>query len=726
MAASAGGVLLVGLASLILVVGLTVLVSYLSYKVVWGLCWVVWKVTSGIGAAVSFSAQTVATVFRRAAGFVRGTFTDGLRVVGALLTALFVVPTCLANVFLGRWSNANHYGKALEREFREMGLALYRLVIANPIRLFGLEALTEGLEHRLPEVLAQAPGPDRPRGGPHRFPGYEIVGSLRAGGSGARLFLATPSDEKRIKFTRQGHGVPEQVVIKSFSLEDGSTLPQMLRESGALQAARKLGLVLDHALEKESFYYVMPFVPGADLSEVTARLHASSDGSGLGPARLREVMGYAAQLLETLEGFHACGLWHKDIKPTNVIVSEDGRAHLVDFGLVTPLRSAMTLTTQGTEYFRDPEMVRLALQGVKVHEVDGVKFDLYGAGALLYSMIENSFPAHGNLSRITRRCPDALRWIVRRAMADTKGRYASAPEMLADLRVVLQSEDPFALEPADLPSMGGAEVPADELLRTETFASAAGDGPDLRFAGPAPTAASGAAGRPTVTRRARRIHRGVLAATALFFVSAALGGAVIGTQQLRSGSPPPGVVHRVPLSHSHHDASHHDPALPTPAVARGTRARTSGAPDRRALVESLSEAHPFDLRYDPDQVRRLAEASFPRDFDVLVVREVPEALAPDLTGVEDTLSAYGVWDALPENASASILGIPPAGEASDGRELELLAEALNAAGVVGPELSAEAEKRLLRFLARHEDLDLVLWYTPGSEPDEIVPHFVFF
>jgi hypothetical protein len=93
----------------------------------------------------------------------------------------------------------------------------------------------------------------------------------------------------------------------------------------------------------------------------------------------------------------------------------------------------MTLTTHGTEYFRDPEMVKLALKGVKVHEVDGVKFDVYGAGAVLYSMVENSFPAHGSLSRISRRCPEALRWIVRRAMADMQNRYGSAREMLADL-----------------------------------------------------------------------------------------------------------------------------------------------------------------------------------------------------------------------------------------------------------------------------------------------------
>jgi serine/threonine protein kinase len=83
----------------------------------------------------------------------------------------------------------------------------------------------------------------------------------------------------------------------------------------------------------------------------------------------------------------------------------------------------MTLTTHGTEYFRDPELVRMALKGVKVHEVDGTKFDIFAAGAVLYSMIENSFPAHGVLSQITKRCPEALRWIVRRAMTDYDKRY---------------------------------------------------------------------------------------------------------------------------------------------------------------------------------------------------------------------------------------------------------------------------------------------------------------
>jgi len=97
--------------------------------------------------------------------------------------------------------------------------------------------------------------------------------------------------------------------------------------------------------------------------------------------------------------------------------------------------------------------------------VDGVKFDVYRVGAVLYSMVEDSFPAHGALSTVTRRCPDALRWVIRRAMAETNQRYATASEMLRDLQAVIASDDPFAMKPKDLPSMGGE--PVEELAPTQ-------------------------------------------------------------------------------------------------------------------------------------------------------------------------------------------------------------------------------------------------------------------
>jgi hypothetical protein len=394
-------------------------------------------------------------LFKQVFVFIGSTLADTLRLVGALITGLVLVPITIGNVLIGRWSASGHYGRAIETELKNVGGCVYRLVIGNPARLLCLTRLTEGLEQRIPAAVAAAPGPDRPAKRHGQFPGYAIVGSLPGGGSGSKLYVATPSPEKLAAFVRNGQTGVDKVVIKSFSIAEGSTLSGVLRENRALPAAKRLGLILEHEEAPDRFHYVMRYVPGESLGMLTQRLHAGTPGAGLGNGELKDVVDYAADLLRTLCVYHAGGLWHKDVKPDNIIVSE-GQAHLVDFGLVTPLRSSMTLTTHGTEYFRDPEMVRMALRGVKVHEVDGAKFDIYAAGAVLYSMIENSFPAHGGLSQISKRCPEALRWIVRRAMTDYDKRYESAGIMLQDLEVVAAAGDPFVLRPADLPSMRGA------------------------------------------------------------------------------------------------------------------------------------------------------------------------------------------------------------------------------------------------------------------------------
>ncbi|MBN4052774.1 hypothetical protein JYU07_00680 [Roseiflexus sp. AH-315-K22] len=397
----------------------------------------------------------VGQVFR----FIGGEVGDAFRMVGAIITALVFAPLIVGSILIGRWSASAHFGRALQGEVQTAFKCVYRMVVGHPARLLCLTSLTEGIEKRLPEIVAATPGADKPskkRAG--QFDGYTIIGSLKGGGSGAKLYVAEPDAVKRATFERQGQADVGQVVIKNFSLSDGSSLPQIVRESRSLDAAKKLGLVLDHELNDQRFFYIMRYVPGESLSLVTQRLHADSGSKGLGDRALAQTMGYVGDLVSTLETYHSGGLWHKDVKPDNIIVDGES-AHLVDFGLLSSLRSSMTLTTHGTEYFRDPELVRMALKGVKVHQVNGAKFDIYAAGAVLFSMVENSFPAHGGLSQISKRCPEALRWIVRRAMTDYDKRYESASAMLADLRVVSTAKDPFAIKPMDLPSMSGAAVP---------------------------------------------------------------------------------------------------------------------------------------------------------------------------------------------------------------------------------------------------------------------------
>ncbi|XVJ59294.1 MAG: hypothetical protein HEQ23_07785 [Tepidisphaera sp.] len=476
------------LASAVTVFGTILAVTLAGFIAILVIRWVMWPAFKGAGwfisATFSFVGRTIREIFR---------------LIGAVVTAIFYIPLILGTILIGRWSASAHFSRSLQSEFGLAGKCLYRLAIGNLLTSYGMRDVVAGIEERMPQAMADAPGSDLPhadrkglifaaevgwgKNAKERtglFGGYTIIGSLPGGGSGGKLYIAEPDAIKMATFERNGHFGVGQVVIKSFSIRDGSSLPQIVRESQSLPAAKKLGLVLDHELTPDRFYYAMRFVPGQSLSAVTHQLHGASappvGQRGLDDASLRTALGIVADLLSTLDAYHRGGLWHKDVKPDNIIV--DGkRAHLVDFGLVTPLRSAMTLTTHGTEYFRDPEMVKMALKGVKVHEVDGARFDLFGAGAVLYSIIENSFPAHGVLSQISMRCPDALRWVVRRAMTDYDKRYPTAAAMLRDIDAIRHAADPMTLKPGQLPSMsepdGNVEIPVAEAMPDFPFANRA-------------------------------------------------------------------------------------------------------------------------------------------------------------------------------------------------------------------------------------------------------------
>lgn len=461
--------------------------------------WLIMQVLKALGFVIGGAVKVVAGTLRHVARFVRGEVVDSLQFGGSLLTAGVVIPLAIANLCLARLRAARHYGTAAEDEIVNALACLYRVGVGHPVRLVGLGALTDGLERRLPDLMEAAPqtgahqsgtassglfgwrsrrramasrGDALRRGSMPQFEGYTMQDELRPGGSGARLFSAIPTQERAGDFLARGLHAPAKVVIKAFDLGYGSTIPQIVRESRSLEAAKSLGLILEHAIDEDSFHYVMPFVPGDDLDTATRALHATAGPEGLTDPQLKAVLGYARDLCDHLDRFHRGGLWHKDIKPSNLMVA-DHRLQVVDFGLVTPLESALTLTTHGTEFFRDPELVRLALAGKRVKDVDGVKFDVYSAGAVLYSMVENSFPAHGSLSSISKRVPDALRWIVRRAMADIDKRYSSGTEFGRDLDVLIGAKDPFAVLPAQLPSVGGYQEQGQAKARTHaaTFQS---------------------------------------------------------------------------------------------------------------------------------------------------------------------------------------------------------------------------------------------------------------
>ncbi len=382
----------------------------------------------------------VCTFFYRLARFVCQEMRDILLLPIALFVCAVKLSRALICVILARWDIVHLEMKAAKRRLLEAWNRTVAIFIDNPLRVFAIETTPKPMPRPRPRYVSTSTST--------HFLNYTIIGTLPTGGSGAKLFVAQPTNQQK------------QVVIKCFDITSGSQLPQIVRESRAMESAKKLGLIIEHHLEEHRFWYVMPYHAGDHLGVVTNNLHGNS--SELHESQLYTILSYQHSLLQTLQKYHSAGLWHKDVKTDNIII-HDGTAHLVDLGLVTPLGSAMTLTTHGTEYFRDPELVRQASRGVKVHQVDGSKFDVYGAGAVLYFMLENTFPAQGGLSSFSKQSPEAIRWIVRRAMADYDKRYASINDMLKDVETVLSAANITGVRPADLPSMGGK--PPTEFVR---------------------------------------------------------------------------------------------------------------------------------------------------------------------------------------------------------------------------------------------------------------------
>ncbi|MEC8560263.1 MAG: hypothetical protein VXY94_09315, partial [Planctomycetota bacterium] len=421
----------------------------------------------------------LALLVGRLGALASGLLADSTWLVLGLLGLPFNGFMALTNLIAGRWRAANLRADRFGRNLAVVLGCVVAVLVYRPLRLFGPARFADSVVGRLPSQVidcrrlrprstrpARTPGgpggasvdspgsrviPSPPR--PPAFEGYRVLGRLPSGGSGASLWVAEPIGSG----SRPTSVADHRVVIKSFDLRQGSTLPSIVRESRALAAARNLGLVLEHHLSEERFWYAMPYHPGHTLTRVVEDLHRTAGPSGLDGGALGLGLDHVRDLLRDLDRFHRAGLWHKDVKPDNLVV-HDGRAHLVDLGLVTPLSSGLTLTTHGTEYFRDPELVRMSLRGVKVEAIDGARFDVYAAGAVLYFVLANDFPAQGGLTRFPAPVPPVLDWIVRRAMADYDQRYGSVGEMLADLDAACRLADVWSARPADLPSLSGRGV----------------------------------------------------------------------------------------------------------------------------------------------------------------------------------------------------------------------------------------------------------------------------
>jgi serine/threonine-protein kinase len=178
-------------------------------------------------------------------------------------------------------------------------------------------------------------------------------------------------------------------------------------------------------------YCVMDLVSGATLSERIA--------AGL---RREEGVRLCAAVARAVEHAHARGVVHRDLKPDNVLVTDEGQARVTDFGLAKALDEAGGLTAtgaaMGTAGFMAPEQLLDSKRA-------GPAADVYGLGAILYAVLTGRAPY------VAENTPAVYSRVVKGALDPPRALVPDTPPALDDL-----CRRALAVEPAKRPPSAGA------------------------------------------------------------------------------------------------------------------------------------------------------------------------------------------------------------------------------------------------------------------------------
>jgi serine/threonine protein kinase len=250
---------------------------------------------------------------------------------------------------------------------------------------------------------------------------YKILSTIGSGGFGT-VYLAEDT------------WIDKKVALK-VPHKQGVDFGELLREPRLLASLNHPNIVGILTAEKQEnvFFIVMEFVPGETLESVIARQ---------GALDLAQALDYTAQICNALDHAHHQGVLHRDLRPSNVLVSDSGLLKVADFGTSRFLEIAAHGTTIiGSPPYMAPE---------QFHGKAVFASDLYSLGVTMYQMMTGELPydspSPADLDRLMRgdlvtaprvrnpKVPRAINDIILRAMApEVHTRYQRAGELLDNL-----------------------------------------------------------------------------------------------------------------------------------------------------------------------------------------------------------------------------------------------------------------------------------------------------
>jgi tRNA A-37 threonylcarbamoyl transferase component Bud32/DNA-binding response OmpR family regulator len=215
----------------------------------------------------------------------------------------------------------------------------------------------------------EPPAPDR--FGSVRVRGHRCLRRLAVGGSSS-VFLAEherTGQQRVLKIFRQ---VPDVV-------EGGSTFERFLREYELVAHLEhpNIARIYDIGAADDHLFLAMEYFPGGDLR---SRMRE--------PLPWRMALGYLRQLAAALGALHEIGVLHRDVKPGNVLLRDDGSLAFIDFGLARQLGLESDITGEGTIFGTPHYMSPEQGHGQPLDE----RSDLYSLGVVLHEMLTGRKP----------------------------------------------------------------------------------------------------------------------------------------------------------------------------------------------------------------------------------------------------------------------------------------------------------------------------------------------
>ena len=264
---------------------------------------------------------------------------------------------------------------------------------------------------------------------------YEIIRSIGEGGM-ANVYLAqdTILDRKVAVKILRGDLAEDEKFVRRFQREAISA--SSLNDPNIVE-------VYDVGEDDGKYFIVMEYVQGLTLKQLIKKR---------GSLTLSEVVDIMLQLTSAVAHAHESYIIHRDIKPQNVIILEDGRVKIMDFGIAVALNAGeftQTNSVMGTVYYIPPEQ---ANGGAAT-----IKSDIYSLGILMYELVTGHVPFKGDnpvevaikhmnepipsICEYDPEMPQSIENIILRASAkNPKNRYESAFDMHEDLETALDKD----------------------------------------------------------------------------------------------------------------------------------------------------------------------------------------------------------------------------------------------------------------------------------------------